>query len=102
MAIFSTSVSVLGTATTSLVAAGTLIYPSATYWVANAGAATVFVGGTPVGGFNAGGTPLGGATGYPINTGATLCMVVEPGENLYGYVSSGTGDVRILGITGSR
>jgi hypothetical protein len=100
MAVFATTISVGATATTSLVAVGTTVFPSATYWIANAGAATVFVGGTPVGGFNAGGTAL--TTGYPLNTGATLSVVLEGGEAIYGWVSSGTGDLRVFGVTGSR
>ncbi len=100
MAIYGGTSSVNGTLTQQiLVSAAT--FDRIQYVIGNAGAATVFVGGTPVGGFS-GSTQMNGTWGYPLATGGTLNLFLEAGETLYGWCASGTGDIRYLGITGSR
>ncbi len=100
MAIFSGTASVLGTATYAIISSASS-YAAMQYIVGNAGAATVFVGGTPVGGFS-GSTQMNGTWGYPLTTGGSLALWLEAGDNLFGWCASGTGDIRYLGIIGSR
>ncbi len=100
MAIYGGTSSVMGTATYPILTSAAS-FAAIQYVVGNAGAATVFVGGTPVGGFS-GSTQMNGTWGYPLTTGGSLSLWLEAGDNLYGWVASGTGDIRYLGITGSR
>jgi hypothetical protein len=92
MAVFGTQTSVGTTATTVIVNAGSFVYPSGMFYICNAGAATIFIGGTPV----------TAALGYPINPGGSIGMMLEANETVYGLAAVGTGDARVLGITGSR
>lgn len=62
-----------------------------TVYVNNYGATVLLVGH---------GTAAGAS--YPINAGGTLVLNMGEGETLYGFASSGTCEVRLLAVTGSR
>lgn len=89
MTIFSDAVSVSTTVGTVFTVAAADY--AQTVYVTNYGATSLWLGHGTV-----------AAQSFPLNNGTVLSLNMMGGETLYGFASSGTCEIRLLAVTGSR